>query len=403
MKHLNLVTVASSIVFLAFGALYSIPISVAAQTAALAPFNRSFAKNAERYYLCNQNQNGVKESMLNPTCKGWTGGFVDSDKPILLALKSGACQETAAGNLTCYFKTGKAACEGYAKTIENDGLNFSKFCGCGYQVNSTTFSCGYCTESDGCATNGKFISAPNLKCPNNADVTGPTLFSLTDPIPASDSPKYCSTEVNGPYSNLATVGEPETFAACGQTYPEPSPGMVFVADQRFDMIDLNKANNSNNVKSDLAGFCYDPPQGNANNCIEKDPTGMYCKEPLYLSPNSNTWATRPNVHHVVPKKDQRGCPCGKNSVKNAAVISAQMNSVFSNKDLTTITNKCAPMGTEQEVLESMGKYNAMNEIIYRMNRAPKFDVSLLSKLPAVKNKITVNKSQKQRLRKKPRR
>ena len=35
--------------------------------------------------------------------------------------------------------------------------------------------------------------------------------------------------------------------------------------------------------------------------------------------------TSPQVHHIVPTKDKRGCPWGTNSNKNAAVISRKLN------------------------------------------------------------------------------
>jgi hypothetical protein len=36
------------------------------------------------------------------------------------------------------------------------------------------------------------------------------------------------------------------------------------------------------------------------------------------------------VHHVVPKKDKRLCSWGTNSMKNAAVISHELNEYFTN-------------------------------------------------------------------------
>jgi hypothetical protein len=174
--------------------------------------------------------------------------------------------------------------------------------------------------------------------------------------------------------------------------PRTLEGMVFVAGQRFDMFDLNRANNGNQIKSDLAGFCYDPPGGDPARCKEKDRTGMFCKEREFLDWKKN----QPQVHHVVPKKDTRNCPCGKNSVKNAAVISKQMNGVFSNKDLTKITNKCSPAGTEQEILRSMGQYNLLIETIYRLNRTPRYDISLLSRLQPPLKKVQWKKRKKKK-------
>jgi hypothetical protein len=38
----------------------------------------------------------------------------------------------------------------------------------------------------------------------------------------------------------------------------------------------------------------------------------------------------PQIDHIIPRVDKFGCPCGSNSVKNAQVISALLNSKLSN-------------------------------------------------------------------------
>jgi hypothetical protein len=83
-----------------------------------------------------------------------------------------------------------------------------------------------------------------------------------------------------------------------------------------------------------------------------------------------------NIHHIVPRKDGSGCPCGKNSMKNAAVISRSLNNFFSNKDLNTLASKCGTMRSEVEALNM--PYNMLTEIIARLRARPKYDVSLLS-------------------------
>jgi hypothetical protein len=67
----------------------------------------------------------------------------------------------------------------------------------------------------------------------------------------------------------------------------------------------------------------------------------------------------PNVHHVVPARDRRGlkCPCGKNSVKNAVVISAQLNRYFLNYDRTGFLSDCDSGMTEIEKVNSLPKYD----------------------------------------------
>jgi hypothetical protein len=70
------------------------------------------------------------------------------------------------------------------------------------------------------------------------------------------------------------------------------------------------------IHSDLAGFTYP--------CEDDCGKPKVCTEPLIL----NTTGKDPNaaqVHHEVRKTDQRGCPWGTNSNRNAVVISARLN------------------------------------------------------------------------------
>ena len=60
-----------------------------------------------------------------------------------------------------------------------------------------------------------------------------------------------------------------------------------------------------------------------------------CTEKEFLKEPSDPYISDPNeaqVDHVASKKDPRGCDWGTNSNKNAAVVSAQLNRYFSNKD-----------------------------------------------------------------------
>lgn len=49
-----------------------------------------------------------------------------------------------------------------------------------------------------------------------------------------------------------------------------------------------------------------------------------------LDPTSFDWRRRPQVDHIIPRKDIKGCDCGANSFKNALLISAQLNNEMSN-------------------------------------------------------------------------
>jgi hypothetical protein len=131
------------------------------------------------------------------------------------------------------------------------------------------------------------------------------------------------TEVNGPYRNLT---EPKTLEP-GQPF-ECDSGMVDEngdgLTQRDWIVQVNRNANGGKIHSDLAGFTWP--------CEDEECKPKICKEPLVLPDPEDPSRTYPNVHHVVPKKDKRGCWWGTNSNKNAAVISAKLNQYFTNNN-----------------------------------------------------------------------
>lgn len=125
------------------------------------------------------------------------------------------------------------------------------------------------------------------------------------------------TEVNGPYRN---VPEPQKVGP-GETFYCPS-GMVNdkgePISQRDWIIEVNRKAHGGKIHSDLAGFEY--PCGVDENCKPKT-----CTEPLVLKPGPQNDPDAAQVHHVARRKDERFCPWGTNSNKNAAVISGKLN------------------------------------------------------------------------------
>lgn len=90
-------------------------------------------------------------------------------------------------------------------------------------------------------------------------------------------------------------------------------GAEFTQRQKNKIRRLNK-NRHGQLRSDLAGLYSGEP------CTElKDPS---------VEPYHDCTA---EVHHVVPRKEKdTGCPCGRNSYKNALVISRKLNSMLTN-------------------------------------------------------------------------
>lgn len=131
------------------------------------------------------------------------------------------------------------------------------------------------------------------------------------------------TEVNGPYRNLVDPDQvaPGNDFEWNSGIPDGDGGML---KQRQWVLAVNRKMNGGKVKSDLRGFKFpcDCKKGSAN----------ICTEPEDLEDSFDPVGTKPNVHHVVPRKDKRCCPWGTNSYKNAAVISQKLNKCLSNDD-----------------------------------------------------------------------
>lgn len=130
------------------------------------------------------------------------------------------------------------------------------------------------------------------------------------------------TEVNGPYRALTEpknlgIGE-DFYCSSGQVGDDGVP-----LKQREWILQVNQKKHGE-LHSDLAGFAYP--------CEDEECKPTTCIEPLVLKATPKNDPEAAQVHHVVPRKDQRGCRWGTNSNKNAAVVSRKLNRYLTNSD-----------------------------------------------------------------------
>lgn len=131
------------------------------------------------------------------------------------------------------------------------------------------------------------------------------------------------TEVSGPYRNLIepkTLGPGEKFYCDSGKVGADGLGLT----QHDWILQVNSEAHGGKIHSDLAGFKWP--------CEDEDCKPTTCEEPEILGDPPEYLDGRAEVHHVVPRKDQRGCPWGTNSYRNAAVISHKLNQFLTNHD-----------------------------------------------------------------------
>ncbi|MDI3286696.1 hypothetical protein [Polyangium sp. 15x6] len=139
--------------------------------------------------------------------------------------------------------------------------------------------------------------------------------------------KTVPTEVNGPYRNLVEVTpiKPDKgfYCSSGQVGADGT-----TMSQREWVLEVNRKAHGGEIHSDLAGFTWP--------CEDENCKPTTCTEKLVLKDPDDEETPRydpdrAEVHHVVPRKDLRGCRWGTNAYKNAAVISARLNQHLKNK------------------------------------------------------------------------
>ena len=223
---------------------------------------------------------------------------VDLQNKYIAAFGS-ACYMSEAGAFNCFYRTGLEACK--------NAVNISEVFG------GVPSDKGYPCLPVG---NGDYTVQVGADAAVKLYISYINAPRETPLIPVNGTP----TEVNGPYRNL----------------PEPqkvSPGHRFncrntdadgkVINQKDLIIQMNRAAHSGEIHSDLAGFKW-PCDDNGTICEEPTVLADPKKKPI-LFPGA-----LPEVHHVVPARDLRGCRWGTNSNKNAAVISHDLNRFLTN-------------------------------------------------------------------------
>jgi len=141
---------------------------------------------------------------------------------------------------------------------------------------------------------------------------------------------YCNTSVLGPYSNCSDAYRGKN----SQIYYYGERGAKFSDAQKELILQLNrtKPGHGNMLQSDIL----------ATSVAGFTPT---CSGPLH---DPDTAAAndkcRAEVHHLVPIRDTQGCDCGRNSFKNAIVISNELNNwIRNNPDRAQVIMNFLPL------------------------------------------------------------
>lgn len=233
-------------------------------------------------------------------CEKWTYDYDANNPEKYKTLFWNNCDDSY-GFLTCYWNTAAAACKAQITDHNKEVAPSAQ-----WSFVKAVMSSG---DSD--------IYECRHKIPGSSTIFRGIVVRF-EPVHFFPYQLHCDTEVNGPYRNCS-----DQFTLCGTMYSEAKRGFGYTTTQRNLVKQTNKNNNGMKLKSDLAGFSYPKPANES--CIKADPNNpQMCREPDFLE-QTNHAKDKAEVHHVVPKKDRQGCSCGKNSMKNAAVISKQLN------------------------------------------------------------------------------
>lgn len=235
-------------------------------------------------------------------------GNPSSDVPLrnkYITAFGSACYMSEVNTFDCFYETWQAACA--------DAVNIGEVWG------GAPYDKGYTCQPVG---NGDYTLQIGADVALKITINYQKAPRETPLIPVNGTP----TEVNGPYRDLPEpppdkLGPGRSFH-CATVNNNGSP-----MEQWKWILQLNRNKHDGKLHSDLAGFTHpcDDENGNPTTCMEpvvlKDPKN---KETSQYDPFAA------QVHHVVPRKDQRSCWWGTNSNKNAAVISRRLNVYLTN-------------------------------------------------------------------------
>ncbi len=275
-------------------------------------------------------------SGLGNCAKGWHAiGWPETNKSAYLTDLPKNCYVATGNSLQCFFVSAKDACDGIVlmnNTIEKNGTMYKSGTVIPGDKNSATCSL-------------KIDDLTSQPTPLNYD---PRPARSDDAIDTAGE-TFIATAVTGPYSQQNPSFVPKAGGSynCQKITNENGKSESL----RSLIVRVNKMGNNGVVTSDLAGYPY-PKPANSPCAGTFDPNTNTCFEPTMLSETAGK-PTSAQVHHIVPRsaKGPPACPWGKNSMANAAVISAQLNQVLFNK------NRPAD---EVDILNKKTKYNTIN-------------------------------------------
>ncbi len=256
-------------------------------------------------------------------CEKWTFGFDSNNATKFLSTFPTNCDNSYIVNgspyLTCYWSDHTSACKAQIQ-VEN-------------WAHTANTMWTFISDTQSTGDPNKYICKYKVYGVTSVFVDR---FVDLEPVYFQPYQSHCDIPVEGPYRDCSAKG----YDVNSQRGAEFSKSR-----QKPKILQMNAANNNGKLKSDLAGYTYPKPKN--GECIKrKDPNDPnLCVEPDTFT-KLRGLLTSPEIHHVIPRNDRQGCPCGKNSMKNAVVISKQLNIHFLNykrpTDEITRVNKSKP-------------------------------------------------------------
>jgi hypothetical protein len=228
-----------------------------------------------------------------------------------IAAFGSACYMSVVNTFDCFYKELQAACADAVKIGEVAGI--------------VPYDTGYTCQPDGV---GNYTLQIGPDVASKIQINYQAAPRQTPLVEIDGVP----TEVSGPYRNLPELKDlwPGNDFYCNSGVADADGGFLT---QRKWILQVNRNAHKGEIRSDLAGFKW-PCKRQNEHCEE---VVEECEEPDVLEdPDSEDPPFHPGsvaqVHHVVPRKDQRSCWWGTNSNKNAAVISAKLNQFLTNNN-----------------------------------------------------------------------
>lgn len=298
-------------------------------TASIFLFLSNIVAASENNKICvnEDGTGGLKPEIIAETCMRWWSAYDSTfasgtEGQFLLGKYQDECELVQNNNVTCFWRTGEKACEARLLAFNNvshPGVRL-KFASKPRRGTRDYWDCSWGFPKESKNSDGLYTSK----------------FTAIR-VPA-ERMSYCEIPVAGPYNSC-----PPTFEFCGVTYNQYIRGLRFSPKQKqmiyaANAVAMKQAHpQARGFMSDLGGYIFKKSPGSAPCISPVRGPGGFCREPTIMTPNlvaenlgNPGLVSRPNVHHVIPRVDRRGCPCGTNSPSNAAMISNELNGHFLN-------------------------------------------------------------------------